>query len=436
MRNLLRDRRGTIAFATVIAMFPLIGVMAIGTEAVTWYVTKQQAQNAADAAAYSGALTLAECELGGGTTCAITETYTARGEQFASENGFCNGCSTPAVQTVSIERGTLAGTTFSVDAGGAYIRATVSQQQPAYLAAVLGFTTINIGADAIAQVQNPKDVCTLGLGPASPGLTIGGSSEITGNGCALMSNNDVKFNSAPTFIGSGWAVNAVGGCSGGHCDNYTNVLPATNPLEKLDTESWNTRTGSTAMPGASTCPTTYPTGYTAADFNKCYEMFPNDSSGAYKELVVKTKEYVNLLPGTYFFYNAKMQVSGGYLGCSTCTSTLGVTLIFLGTSSIDITGGKVVLNAPATNSFDSDLNGVLIDYQSTTAVKMNGGSISLGGTMYFPNADVSWSGSTQNANSSCTGVIAATVTITGGSYLSSSGCGSTTPKTQVVALVQ
>ena len=59
MRNLLRCRRGSAAFATVVALVPLIGVVALGGEAGSWYVTKQHAQNAADAAAYSGALRVA-----------------------------------------------------------------------------------------------------------------------------------------------------------------------------------------------------------------------------------------------------------------------------------------------------------------------------------------------------------------------------------------
>ena len=56
MHNLLRCRRGSVAFATVVALVPLIGVVALGGEAGSWYVTKQHAQNAADVAAISGAL--------------------------------------------------------------------------------------------------------------------------------------------------------------------------------------------------------------------------------------------------------------------------------------------------------------------------------------------------------------------------------------------
>ena len=76
-----------------------------------------------------------------------------------------------------------------------------------------------------------------GTWTVSNALTIGGSSTITGNGCGLMSNTDVKYNGTPNFSGPGWAVNAVEGCkaSAGHCDvgvphNY-NMLPATNPLQ-------------------------------------------------------------------------------------------------------------------------------------------------------------------------------------------------------------
>ena len=64
MHNLLRCRRGSAAFATVAALVPLIGVVALGAEAGSWYVTKQHAQNAADAAAYSGALRVA-CSISG-----------------------------------------------------------------------------------------------------------------------------------------------------------------------------------------------------------------------------------------------------------------------------------------------------------------------------------------------------------------------------------
>ncbi|MBR1245119.1 pilus assembly protein TadG [Bradyrhizobium sp. AUGA SZCCT0274] len=445
MRNLLRCRRGSAAFATVIALVPLIGVVALGAEAGSWYVTKQHAQNAADSAATSGALTIA---IQNAASSAITDaqTYDYRGRQFAAQNAFCNTGDTsysgsrcagslPAgtLQTVQIERGTYsAGSSpsWTTDAGGTSVRATVSQQQPAYLAGVLGLSTVNIGATAIAEVQNPKEMCALGLGPSDNALTIGGSSIITGRGCALMSDTAVKYNSEPTFSGSGWAVNGVSGCkaSAGHCDlsvpyNY-NMLPAPNPLKALDTATFNARTGNTSP----SCPL-QPDGWKHCTPNStgsgAYGSFPTVSNG---------DQYI-LEPGTYFFYKADIKVTGGIL------KGTGVTLVLLGDSGLKITGGTVELSAPAINTFSSLLNGVLIDDQAPTKssnnVTINGGTTSLGGALYFPNVEVTWGGNVQNANTECTQVIANSLTINGNSYLSTENCApGTIGKTQVVALVQ
>jgi hypothetical protein len=423
VRNLLRCRRGSVAFATVIALVPLIGVVALGAEAGSWYVTKQNAQNAADAAAYSGGLTLA-CSISGSTKCDTAQTYVDRGKQFAAQNGFCNagdslsGCALPTgtSRTVQIDQPTAN-----------RVRAVVSQQQPAYLAAVLGLSTVNIGAQAIVEVQNPKDLCALGLGPDNNGLTIGGSSNITGNGCGLMSDTAVKYNSTPTFSGSGWAVNGVNGCvaSAGHCAlsvpyNY-NMLPATNPLAILDgtNQSFNSWT-STGSPNDLACSGT---------------LTPNNSTNLYRKLTCTTGDTVTFSPGTYFFYNGAIKINGG-----TVNGT-GVTLVLLGDSSLSISGGTVNLSAPAINSTSSALNGVLIDDQapskSSNNVTINGSTVSLGGAMYFPHVDVTWGGNVQNTSTTCTEVIAKTLTINGNAYLSTANCApGTVAKSQVVALVQ
>src|SRR5262245_15895711 len=216
MRNLLRCRRGSVAFATVVALVPLIGVVALGGEAGSWYVTKQHAQNAADAAAYSGALRVACSTLG---KCDQAQDYVYRGKQFAARNAFCNAGdpSYPGSNCASLPTGTTRTVEIDQPTSGR-VRAIVSQHQPGYLSRVLGLFPdgVDIRAQAIAEVQKPKELCFLGLN----GLTIGGSSTITGNGCVLMSNKDIKYNGDPNFSGPGWAVNAVEGCkaSAGHCD--------------------------------------------------------------------------------------------------------------------------------------------------------------------------------------------------------------------------
>ena len=164
MHNLLRCRRGSAAFATVVALVPLIGVVALGGEAGSWYVTKQHAQNAADAAAYLGRLAAGMLDITEEYACDPTQTMDYRGKQFAAQNAFCNAgdllswlqvccLRQERSQTVQIDRPT-----------GSRVRATVSQQQPAYLAKVLGLSTVNIGATAIAQVQFVGEAaCVLAL---------------------------------------------------------------------------------------------------------------------------------------------------------------------------------------------------------------------------------------------------------------------------------
>ncbi|MBR1279256.1 pilus assembly protein TadG-related protein [Bradyrhizobium sp. AUGA SZCCT0283] len=449
MRKLARCSRGSVAFATVIALVPLIGFVALGAEAGSWYVTKQNAQNAADAAAYSGGLSLA-CSLStAGTDCDVSQDYIYRGKQLAAQNKFCNStgdpvypgstCGTPQLnttQTVSIDRGIYSAGAWTSSGSGNFVIATVAQQQPGYLAQILGMSTVNIRASAIVQIQDPKPVCAFGLGPGADALTIGGSSVITGSGCAMMSNTNVKYNGTPDFSGSGWAVNAVDGCKApsGHCAlddagyNY-NMLPAKNPLSVLDTKSFNSRSS----------PLTSPCGGRVNNNQTC-SLTPNSGTGeVYGNLTVNSGGTLNLAPGTYFFYNATINFGG------TVTGT-GVTLVLLGSdTSLTISGGTVNLSAPTTNTFDSDLNGVLIDDHARNdanpnkiAVTISGSNTStLGGAMYFPYANVTYGGTAQSSNTSCTEVIAASLTISGNTYLSSSGCtANTLGKTKVIAMVR
>ncbi|MGY4320578.1 pilus assembly protein TadG-related protein [Bradyrhizobium sp. JR3.5] len=442
MRDILHCRRGSAAFATVVALIPLIGMMALGGEAGSWYVTKQRAQNAADAAAYSGALRLA-CSLGS-LTCADTQSVDYRGKQFAAQNAFCNSGDTSypgSICAASLPSGisqtvAIASLTSWNGNTGNFIQATVSQQQPAYLAAVLGLSTVNIAAAAVAEVKNPKDLCALGLGrwPQGSALTIGGNVTTAGNGCGLMSNDTVKYSSTPTITGSGWQIDAAKGCLPNvtQCNSlnapYNYFMPAaTNPLQALDTASFNSWTGKTTKLSCSGT------------------LTPNDSTNLYGNLSCTNGDTVAFSPGTYFFYNATITINGGTVSCPACNgTTLGVTLVLLGDSSISISGtASVSLSAPSTNATYPALAGVLIDDQapnkSKNAVTVNGNSnmIDLGGAMYFPNVGVTWSGTGANANTTCSEVIANTLTMTGSAYLSTNGCvPGTVARTQVVYLVQ
>ncbi|MDT4740367.1 TadG family pilus assembly protein [Bradyrhizobium sp. WYCCWR 12699] len=445
MRRLLNSERGSAVFATGIALVPLIGAVALGAEAGSWLVTHKHAQNAADSAAFSGALRLS-CTMAG--AACDTQSVDYRGKEFAAQNGFCNSspmdttpypdsqCPTSLPTRVSravqIDIGIYNAGTFTTPPTGTgnAVRARVSQQQPAYLSAVLGLTTVNIPAQAIALVQQPTKACVLALGPDSGALKLAGNLSNNGTGCALMSDTSVQLASAPSFTGSGWAVYGVSGCTpSGTCSglsvshNYF-MTYASNPLSKLDTASFNSRTGNTNMP----C-TLQPDGWK--------HCTPNSAgTGAYGSFTVQNGDKYVLDPGTYFFYKANIKMTGGQL------KGVGVTLVLLGDSQLTINGGTADLSAPATNTFSSDLNGVLIDDQApsktSNKVTINGGGlVSLGGAIYFPKVDVSWAGTTASTNTTCSQVIAKTIDMSGGGYLSTDGCApATIIYTQMVALVQ
>jgi Flp pilus assembly protein TadG len=500
MRNLLRSRRGSAAFATVIALVPLIGAVALGAEAGSWYVTWQHARNAADAAAFSGALRLA-CDIAG-ADCSTQPSVASYAKQFAAQSAFCNSgdtaytgtnCATSlptgVSQAVQIDIGDYSAGTFTTPPAGIgnAVRARVSQQQPAYLAAVLGLTTVNIPTQAIAQVQQPSKLCGLSLGPDPNGggaLKLGGNVSNNGTGCPLMSDASVQFASTPSFSGSGWAVLGATGCSpAGTCaspgvtHNYF-MPPARDPLQALKTASFNNTfidtnvTGNSNPARVNPCPASAPAGST-----KCFSMSPNSASSAYGNITVSNGDYYYCPPATqaiYYFSGNIAVNTGGTLACNpgspvtfylkgginvnggTVTLAAGtylsngnvslggtvtgtnVTLVLLGNSKLTINGGGVSLSAPTTNTFSSLLNGVLIDDQATGAVSINGnGTVQLGGAMYFPNAGVKFGGTAQPTNTTCSEVIAQTLDMTGSAFLSTDGCVPTTiAYSQVVALVQ
>jgi len=425
----------------LVAAIPLIGMVGVGTEAGVWYVTKRHTQNAADAAAYAGALTLA-CQIAAasGASCADASAYNVRGAQAATDNGFTNGTKDA---TVTVQRGTYNSGTkvFSPSASGSYVRATVSQQQQPVLTSLLGVSTFNIGALATAQVVQSNPICALGLN----GLTLNGNITLTNTsagGCALLSDTTTKLGNNVTFSGK-WAVDAVTGCES-PCATPTvpynwYMPPATNPLTKLDGEYTFTPSGANikkpcnangkVQNGDPTCP-----------------LAPLPTGQAYSGLSVSGST-VTLSAGVYFFYNANVSISGG-----TVTGT-GVSIVLMGNSSLSITGGLVSLSAnmasaPSDASGKSypDLQGVLIDDQASgspsNTVTITGGStlpppLKLGGTIYVPNNQVKYGGSDASAQTTCVNIIANTITLTGSAYMNTSGCtAGTVAQTQLIAMVQ
>ncbi|QQO20299.1 hypothetical protein JJB98_10435 [Bradyrhizobium diazoefficiens] len=439
MRKLLRNHRGSVAFATVVALVPIIGVVALGAEAGSWYVTKQHAQNAADGAAYAGGLRLA-CSVASqtGVTCTDANSVEYRGKQVAAQNAFCNSgdigypgskCLN-AVQPGVSRKVEIASLTSWNGASGNFVLATVTQQQPAYLAAILGLSTVNIKATAVAKVDPlAQPPCVLAL---KDSVTFQGSPTVSSSSCGISSNSSAA--DAIGFKGNkGINLNApsytVGGCSqtgGSQCDKvqtYSKFIP--DPLSSV-----NSAIAALKMSDFSggSCGSTLK----SYEVGACYNSGNQNLSGA--------------ISGTYYFSSGTVKIQS-----SSTTLTGTATLILFGTATLSINGGPTIqLTAmknpavpPKLASVASLMTDLLIyDGESTSGgVKITGSSTSyFNGIVYVPNSPVTYSGNTAGVapSSGCYQIIAYGVTFAGNTKLDNSGCSNsaTKPNVQTVLLVQ
>lgn len=443
MRDLLHSRRGSVAFATVIALVPLIGVVSLGAEAGSWYVTRQQAQNAADSAAYSGALRLA-CTIAG-ATC-DTQSVDYRGKEFAAQNAFCNSnpndgtaypgrnCPTSlptrVSRTVQIDIGDYNGSTFTTPSAGSgnAVRAKVSQQQPAYLSAVLGLRTVNIPAQAIASVKVPPHLpCVLAKSGA---ITFQDASvEVNAPNCGLASNGTptgFEFKVAPRILVVG-SMSTAGGCSGDAslCGKVlTFTPPVIDPFSALASAIAGLKL--TKSCGSALTP------YTSS--NPCY----NDGN--------KLTQTTVQTGGVYFFSGLDLKSQTAFATAQGISATIillpGTSLNMAGGSSINITAPT---SAPSASALPSQLASVanllsnMALFDPETSPKINGNATIAGsGVFYLPNADpLNWQGSSTGQVNTCTEVIAASIKLAGTPNFNNSGCAPSILLTsQTVALVQ
>ncbi|WLA79971.1 pilus assembly protein TadG-related protein [Bradyrhizobium elkanii] len=440
MHNMLRCRRGSAAFATVVALVPLIGFMALGAEGGSWYVTKQRAQNAADAAAYSGGLWLA-CSLSPSICPADTQSMDYRGKQFAAQNAFCNagdGTAYPGRRCTSLPSGTSQAVTIAA-VGADSVRATVTQTQPAYLAKVLGLSTVTIGATATAQVKILANPCVLTL---SDPLAFQGSTTVQAQKCGLSSNstqsNSLNFTGNGLDVSKAGAISGQGDChdnGGGQCSKaITFAPPVPDPLSGLNTLMSALKTSS--FTGSSCNTTAQPTAYDAT--HKCYNDVGN---GANKFNFGNTTYNLN---GVYFF-NGNVTIGGSTVITGTATIILmpGSSLTINGNPIIKLTALSTVTTAQVPAALASVVglmsNLLIYDPEKTTgnqSVKISGSSDSFfTGITYLPNADVVYQGSTVSAT--CVEVIAKGVTLSGNSNFDNSGCAASSKiVSQYVRLVQ
>jgi len=417
LRRLSRNERGSTSILIAIGLTALLGFAALGVDVSLWLRAKNNAQNAADAAANSAGAAAYQVN----PTARILADVNA----MAAANGFQNGMNGVTV------------TLHNPPTSGAYAgnasayEVIVTAPQKVYLAsAMAGATAPTVKGRAVAALvfKNPGPTfptCILGLSPLANNVdvTFNGGSTVTANGCEVQadspSSSSVNTNGGGSIHAK--AVRTVGGVSGGNISVTDNPGIFTNQASIPDPYADRTIP---SMPGAS-------------GPNKWSGAVHNTGSGNPPVMTINgnvdVKGNTTLDPGIYIINNGSFNDTGQ----NTVTGN-GVTIILTSSNpasdngTFSVTGGAALnLTAPtygptAGMALWADKN--LPKKEDTFA---GGSTGKLVGAIYLPSHDVKFAGNSTTA-SACMQMIAYNIIFTGASTFNHNcnGVGTADPRGQ------
>jgi hypothetical protein len=270
---------------------------------------------------------------------------------------------------------------------------------------IAGFDTVNLSVRASATFYIGGYGCVLALNRNATGAALAqGSTVVNLNGCSLYDNSN---NASALTVGgsaklSARSIGVAGGVSGDDGITTTEgiatgISPVPDPYSDVaipffsgcDHNNFTAKTTITISPGV-----------------YCGGMQLNAGAN------------VTLEPGIYYIDRGSLSINGN----ATLTGD-GVTLIFTSSTmsnwpTATINGGATINLKPPTTGPTAGI--VMFGDRNIpvgTPFKFNGGaSQNLGGAVYFPTGAVTFAGG-QGASTSCTQLIADTVSFTGNSNL-------------------
>ena len=359
-RRLLTDRRGATAVMFAVTSIALAGLVGLGAEAGNWYVMKRAGQNAADAAAIAGPLTLGTASGASGCTASLQTTAATSGTSVASANGFTSG-SGGATVTVQAPpwNGSYTGHPCAAEA-------QIAQVIPTVFASVIPgvASSMTVNNAAVAELMKLTPSCALALNQIKMN---GASTTVTGTNCGFEANSTasdaLQLNGNNPLTGT--ALATPGGCTGTVCSNLiTKAPPGVNPFTAIYNPSTNTGLSFSTLP----CVTSGTGNITVSGNNVTWTTasaispsWTGSSEKAYcggngngATLTVDNNHTpLTFLPGTYIFSNISLKFTGGTINCPTCTcpgtNCTGVTIILTGPSASKI-GTLTVTAAPPSPS--------------------------------------------------------------------------------------
>ncbi len=401
--SLWRDRKGSVAVLTAVALTGLLGAAGLGTEATLWYVAKRDMQAAADAAAFSAATS----EGAGQNSTAFDHA----GNAVTSKYGFANGSNGVVV---AINNPPLSG---NYTTNGQAIEVVVTQTQTMLFSRLFMSSAPTISARAVGLPSSGAAGCVMALDKGSvTDVSDSGTSTLNLNDCSLLINSSssdalnlsgsVQINAESASIVGNWEKSGSAKLTTTN-GVTTGATAAVDPYLSVPIPSYS----------KTTCNANHPSVVGTATIG------PSTSGGTYVicnglSLSGATAN-LTLQPGTYIINGGILTLSGG----ATLNATGGVTIVLTGASSSSIGSvqesgtSNINITAPTTGP----TAGMAI-YQDRSAPSTAGSSFSgsttqsITGAMYFPSASVSYSGSTGSSGtgaSQCTQLIGFTLTFSG-----------------------
>lgn len=414
LKRFLQDESGTYVIVVGLLMPVLIGTAGLGTEVAWWLFKHKNMQSAADSGAVSAATAGTNLNVEANV---VTAAY-----------GYANGVNSVVV-TVNQPP-----TTGNYTNAAQAVEVIVSQPQPRLLSSLFGNGPVQqITARAVA-LSNPGTGCVLALDPtANSSVSVQGNSQLNLLNCNLYDNS------------SGGPALSVGG-SASITANQVGVVGSVSGAASI-TATNGVRTGMRAVddPYKNVTPASMPgcdnKNYTVNSSGKTTSL----AAGCYGgNITVNAGATLDLAPGVYYINGGTLSVAGNAtLSCSLCVNGAGVTLVFTGsgkswgTASFG-SNANVTLTAP--NS--GPLAGIVMygDRNMPTGTAFNltgGGTQTFNGAIYLPKAALNYSGG-NSATSSCTKIIADTISFSGASsvQVNCAGLGTAAIGVQTAQLVE
>jgi Flp pilus assembly protein TadG len=404
LKKLWRDRRGNALVLAGAALPLVIGSAGLATDTIEWALWKRQLQRLADSGAQAGVYAIAEgntvdnCSNVGGATYTSPVAYDVGKNNHLPQTPTCVATNPPSV----------GGYTSDENA----VRVTVSMQRSLAFSGMFLSSAPTISATATATIVPGGHYCVISKETgAVTGIDASGSTTLN-LGCGMITNSTSL--SAAVATGSSTVtaspIAAVGGIPAStHWGSGTVLQPFTiaeaDPFESVPLP---TPTNCTSFNFADNKPNGNPVTVDNPTGTRCFNTDINVQGN------------VTLADGTYILdagAGLRMTNTGASLTCLHCT------FILMNSSSgsvgtVSLQGGKLMLGSPTSGTYKG-----MLFYQSRTAasdigVLVNGNSSSsLEGALYFPNADLTFNGTT-GMTTNCMQIVAKDVQFTGNSAIS------------------